>query len=108
MIMEEYKYSIEYGSIEDKMSISLSFDEIKQYEKLKLISQLSLVKTKLALFKQLYNCTFKEFEQSIQNATEESFEEWDDYIEWKAYKYKKCALEKKMDELENAKNIKIT
>ncbi len=90
------------------MSISSSFDEIKQYEKLKLISELSLVKVKLDLFEKLYNCTFEEFEQHFQHTTEEHFEEWDDYIEWKAYREKKTTLEKKMDELKNAKDIRIT
>ena len=89
------------------MSISVSFDEIKQYEKLKLISELSLVKVKLDLFKKLYNCTFEEFEKNIQDSTEERFEEWDDYIEWKAYREKKNDIEKKMDELENATEVKI-
>ncbi|MFQ6056657.1 MAG: hypothetical protein ACE5J3_11825 [Methanosarcinales archaeon] len=36
-------------------------------------------------FSDKYNTTFKEFEKKIENSIEENFEEWDDYIEWKAY-----------------------
>ena len=40
-------------------------------------------------------------------AAKEKFEEWDDYIEWKAYReaYKDCS--KKLKELNGAEDIKI-
>lgn len=39
--------------------------------------------------------------------TDESFEEWDDYIEWKANFELLKDLENKLVKLDNAKNIKI-
>ena len=39
---------------------------------------------------------------------DENFKQWDDFIEWTAYKESEKKLIEKLDEVENAQNIKIT
>jgi hypothetical protein len=45
--------------------------------------ELHIVKEKIALFEKKYGKTFEEFEREVFE--KESFEKWDDYMEWKAY-----------------------
>ena len=67
------------------MDIVVSKDEIKEYEKLKVIAETTLTKEKLKLFENKYQSTFKKFEKKVKGGEgQENFEEWDDYIEWKA------------------------
>ena len=85
----------------------MSSDEIKEYEKLKIISQATPIKEKVKIFENKYNCSFKEFEKKM-GKNKENFGEWDDYIEWKAYLDTLEDLQRKQREIENAKHIKIT
>ena len=39
----------------------------------------------LYIFQQKHKCTFEEFEKLINTQSEESFEDWDDYISWKGH-----------------------
>ncbi len=53
---------------------------VKQfYEK-----DLQTVLLKSYLFQQKYHCLFEQFEKQITEASEENFEQWDDYMQWKA------------------------
>ncbi len=88
------------------MDIKISKEEIKEYEKLKVISQLTLVKEKIKLFESKYGCSLDRFREEIEKK-EEEFGNWDDYIEWKANYDTFLDLEKKISEINNAKNIKI-
>lgn len=88
------------------MDIIISKEEIKEYEKLKVISQLTLVKEKIKLFESKYGCSLDRFREEIEK-NEENFGKWDDYIEWKANYETILDLEKKISEINNAKNIKI-
>lgn len=88
------------------MNIKISKKELIEYTKLKLLSEITLTKEKLNLFEKKYNCTLEEFRTQIEES-EERFEEWDDYIEWKAYSERLKDLKKKVNELDDAKNIKI-
>ena len=88
------------------MGIVVSGDEIKEYEKLKIISQLTPVREKLKFFEKKYGCSFKDFERRIKEK-EEKFEEWDDYIEWKAYVESLKDLEKRLREINDAKDIRV-
>jgi hypothetical protein len=90
------------------MDISISREEIKEYEKLKVISELALTKQRILLFESKYNLQFEIFEKKIKEKSKEEFAEWDDYIEWKAYKEKEIHLKEKMDQIANAQDIKIT
>ena len=89
------------------MTIFLSADEVREYEKLKILSQLSLVKEKLKLFETKSGKSFKEFEKEVKEK-EEDYKKWDEYIEWKAYKETEKALTKKMAEIDNVQDIEIT
>ncbi|AIY89242.1 hypothetical protein [Geoglobus acetivorans] len=77
------------------MGLTVSSDEIKEYERLKIISPLTPIKEKIKFFEKKYGCTFEEFERKLREK-EENFEEWDDYIEWKAYTETLNAPEKKL------------
>ena len=88
------------------MDIIVSKDEIIEYKKLKVISEITLTKEKVSLFERKYGCSIDEFRKRMENS-KESFEEWDDYIEWKANFELLKDLENKLTELDNAKDIKI-
>jgi len=88
------------------MDIIISKNEIIEYEKLKAISEITLTKEKTNLFEKKYGCSIDAFKKKMEE-TEENFEEWDDYIEWKANFEILKDLENKLTELDNAKNIKI-
>ena len=88
------------------MVIIVTRDEIKEYEKLKIISQLTPVREKIKLFESKYNCSFEEFEKKIKEEKED-FEKWDDYIEWKAYIETLKDLTAKLKEIEDVKDIRV-
>ena len=89
------------------MSIIMSKDEIKGFEKLKAISQIAPIKERLRFFESKYKCTFEEFKNKIKQEKED-FKKWDDYIEWKAYIENLKDLESKLRKIEDAKDIRIT
>jgi len=88
------------------MGIVVSSDEIKEYEELKIISQLTPIREKIKFFENKYGCSFEEFERKLKEK-EEKFEEWDDYIEWKAYVESLRDLERKLKEIKDAKDIRV-
>jgi len=58
-------------------------ESLKDFERLIRFYDLHIVKEKIALFEKKYGKTFSEFEKEV--LSEENFEKWDDYLEWKAY-----------------------
>jgi len=88
------------------MDIIISKEEIIEYEKLKVISEITLTKEKTILFEKKYGCSIDAFRKRLEE-NDENFEEWDDFIEWKANFELLKDLENKLIELDNAKNIKI-
>ena len=66
------------------MSITVSKEEVKGFEKLKAISQIAPIKERIRFFDGKYGCTLGEFKNKIKQEKED-FEKWDDYIEWNAY-----------------------
>ncbi|MGB7001882.1 MAG: hypothetical protein WBE22_07715 [Halobacteriota archaeon] len=66
------------------MSITVSKEEVKGFEKLKAISQIAPIKERIRFFESKYGCTLGEFKNKIKQEKED-FEKWDEYIEWKAY-----------------------
>jgi predicted DNA-binding protein YlxM (UPF0122 family) len=89
------------------MEINISQDEIKDYLKLKTLSQLSSYKEKIGLYEKKYDMNFPQFEKEVQQG-EEKFEMWDDYIEWKAMEGLARDLTKRLGEIDSARHIKIT
>lgn len=88
------------------MDIIISKDEIIEYEKLKVISEITLTKEKVNLFEHKYGCPLEEFYRKMEGS-DEDFEKWDDFIEWKANAEILKDLEVKLFKLDDAKNIKI-
>ncbi|CEP67746.1 Uncharacterized [Moorella glycerini] len=82
-------------------------DEIKEYARLKIISEMVLIKEHIKLIEQKYGCNLKEMEQRIA-AGKENFDLWDDYMEMKAYQRSLDELKNKIKELDHVKDIKIT
>lgn len=86
--------------------IEISKKEIIEYEKLKLRSQISITQEKIELFVTKYKKNLDQFEQEI-NSEQEDFAKYDDLIEWKAYTESLHTLKRKLEELSNARDIRI-
>lgn len=90
------------------MSIIISIDEIKTFERLKTIAQIAPLKERIRSFERKYGCKFEDFREKIYREDEpERFEEWDDFIEWRAYIESLQDLESLMRRIDNAKDAKI-
>lgn len=90
-----------------KMSeVIVSKREVLLHERLRLISELAPIREKIKLFEEKYGMTLEEFERKLKSS-EESFEEWDDYIEWKAYVRKFEELENRLKEVEHAQRVRV-
>jgi len=49
-----------------------------------LIYEIHKTQENIRLFEKKYGMCFKDFEEKIKTSDKENFEEWDDYIDWKA------------------------
>jgi S-adenosylmethionine synthetase len=74
-------------------------EEIEDFLRMKFFTELTLIKEKLSLFEKKYNSDFSHFETSVKNAQEEDFEQWDDYMEWKAFHNKYNELQERSHRL---------
>jgi len=86
--------------------VVVSKRDVLTYERLKIISELAPIRERVRAFEKKYGMTLKEFEKKLADS-EESFEAWDDYIEWKAYVRKLKELEKRLKEIEHAQRVRI-
>ncbi|GAB6135618.1 hypothetical protein [Thermococcus prieurii] len=86
--------------------VIVSKRDILLHEKLRILSEIAPIKEKLRLFEEKYGMTLEEFERRLKSSGE-SFEEWDDYIEWKAYLKKLKELESRLKEIENAQRVRV-
>ena len=89
------------------MSITVSKEEVRGFEKLKTISQIAPINERIRYFERKYGCTLGEFKDRIKREKED-FEKWDDYIEWKAYVESLKDLESKMRDIEDTQDVRIT
>ena len=87
-------------------SIVVTVDDIKAFEKLKLISQLAPVKERISSFERKHGCRLRAFEDRIKQLPED-FERWDDFIEWKAYADSLKDLELRLKKIEDARDFRI-
>ena len=69
--------------------------------------ELHIAEDKIKLFETKYNCGFEDFEKKMSEQSDENFQEWDDYIEWKAYIAHHAELLKEKKEI-NSGNIKAS
>jgi hypothetical protein len=76
--------------------IEVSKQDVENYVRMKIYTELTLIREKLMLFEKKYNCNFSVFERRVTTAEEENFEEWDDYMEWKAFYNKHRRLKEKV------------
>jgi hypothetical protein len=67
---------IAQGNVKDNLNKIFSM-----YEK-------HIIEEKIRLYEKKYSTTFEKFEEKVNESNTEKFEEWDDYIEWKAYNQK--------------------
>jgi hypothetical protein len=81
-------------------------DDIKTFEKVKLISQIAPVKERIKSFESKHRCNLDAFEEK-RNQLPEDFEHWDDFIEWKAYVDSLKDLESRLKNIENATNFRV-
>lgn len=88
------------------MSIVVSAEDVKAFQKLKIISQLAPLKERIKSFERKYGCDLEAFENR-QKQLPEDFERWDDFIEWKAYSESLKDLESKLKKIENATDFRI-
>lgn len=59
------------------------------------------VNEKIRLYERKYDQSWESFSHSLHAASEENFERWDDYIEWKAYRKLAEELAVKLDEIKH-------
>lgn len=88
------------------MPVTVPGKDVKQFEKLKLLSYIIPTKEKIRFFEEKYGVTLDVFEDETVGK-EEDFEKGDDYIEWKAYVERLDELTKKLDEVEHATHFRI-
>ncbi len=90
----------------DDASIVVSVDDIKAFEKLKLISQMAPLKERIRFYERKHGCSLGVFEDRLKQLSED-FERWDDFIEWKGYAESLKNLESRLKKIEDATNFRI-
>lgn len=64
--------------------LTINKEKVINFCLLNYLYEIQIVKEQIRLFEKKYQNSFKEFEVKLKSG-EEDFEQWDDYIEWKAY-----------------------
>lgn len=77
---------------------TVSKNEVADLLRLDLMARLREAKEKESLYRRTHQQSFEAFEQTVRQG-EEDFEQWDDYVEWKAYRKVRRDLEQKIDAL---------
>ena len=88
------------------MSIVVSAEEIKAFERLKAIPQMAPIRERVRSFERKYGCSLEAF-AARTGQKGKSFKEWDDLIEWKAYAESLSDLGAKLRRIDDAKDIRI-
>ena len=70
------------------------------------LSKESHYREKFSIFKNKYKTDFLTFQSRVENAEKESFEEWDDYIEWDAYEGFLSRIKERVSDIRNG-NIQL-
>lgn len=81
------------------MTIIAKEDVVNKLNKIFLMYENHIIKEKLRLLKKKYSVSLDEFEKNISQKNSENFEEWDDYIEWKAYNKKDSEISNELIEV---------
>ena len=64
--------------------IQVTKQAVQQWVMIDYLAQKHRFQANISLFERKYTMSFDAFEKRIQAAAVEVFDEWDDYIEWKA------------------------
>ncbi len=81
--------------------LQISKQSISQWLLLSYMAEQTYLSDKIVQFGNKYQSSFADFEVQINAATVESFEAWDDYIEWKAYQDFLENIQQKIIEVKN-------
>lgn len=81
--------------------LQISKQAISQWLLLSYMAEQTYLSDKIVQFGNKYQVSFADFEAQINAATVESFEAWDDYIEWKAYQDFLENIQQKIIEVKN-------
>ncbi|MDA0245958.1 MAG: hypothetical protein OT477_21305 [Chloroflexi bacterium] len=65
--------------------ITIPKQQVANWFLLEYLATSHAVNEKIRLLERKYAQTWDEFSTAVQTAPEEDFEQWEDYIEWKAY-----------------------
>lgn len=65
--------------------LTINKNKVAEWMLLSYLSDQKYFNDKLIIFEKKYKITFTKFEKEINSSSEDDFEKWDDYIEWKAY-----------------------
>ncbi len=104
--MEIYTKRTKICVMGENASIVVTVDDIKAFEKLKLISQIAPVKERISSFERKHGCSLRAFEEKLKLLPED-FERWDDFIEWKAYADSLKDLKSRLKKIEDARDFRI-
>ena len=89
------------------MKISISKEDIKELLTLKKKVELYNAKERIRLLELKYQKSFSEIETWMEQS-EEDFEVWNDYLQWKAYERLIKNLNREIVDIDHATDIKIT
>ena len=86
--------------------VTVDKEHVSRLMLLEAYSEKHQAEEKLRLYKNKYNKEFQAFEAEIQKDTEERFDRFDDYMEWKAYQQHLAEINSRIEELKRA-DIKV-
>ena len=86
--------------------ITISKNNISEWLLLDVYSEMHIAKDKIRFFEKKYTCSFSEFEKRVFSEKED-IEQYDDYIEWKAYINVLKSAENKIMDIKNGR-VKIS
>lgn len=81
--------------------LTINKHEISNLLLLDYLSSLHTVREKLRLFENKYHSSWDVFVTRVHSSSEENMQQWDDYIEWKAYLKLANELDNKIAEIKN-------
>ncbi len=79
--------------------ITIQKQDVAQWVLAEYLATSHVVKEKLRLFERKYDQTWDEFSKDVIKGSQEDFDKWDDYIEWKAYRETSKDLAMKIEEV---------
>ena len=80
--------------------VTVQKSSIAKHLILEAYAELFTIEDKISFFQKKYNQSFEKFQQKLKSS-DEKFETYDDYNEWKAYQNMLNHLKKKIKDLKN-------